>query len=311
MTDPGTGPDGSHTAGPTRSPAVAAWAARGEHRELAGRRIFTVDVPAAAPPAGAREPLLVLHGFPTSSFDFHLMVDGLARDRRVLLLDLPGYGLSAKPDTAYTVDGYADVVAAYTASAGLDELALLTHDLGDTVGGELLARQAEGRWPVRVTRRVVTNGSIYLGMAHLTAGQELLLSLPDRRLPAETPVGEAAVVAGLAATFAPGAPVPPAELAALGELVAHDGGHRLLPRLVRYLEERRRHEGRYTGAIERHPAPLEVVWGTEDPVAVMAMADRLGAARPDAGVTRLEGVGHYPMLEAPARFLDAVRAALG
>lgn len=287
-----------------RSAAVAVWAARGQHRRLAGHRIFTVDVPAAGPED--REPLLVVHGFPTSSFDFRLVVDRLTAGRRVHLVDLLGYGLSAKPDIAYSIDVLADVVAAYAEAIGLTETALLTHDLGDTVGGELLARQLEGRWPVDVTRRVLTNGSIYIDMARLSVGQQLLLSLPDERLGADAPVTEDGVAAGVVATFAEPSRVAGADVAALAELVAAGGGLRLLPRLIRYIEERRRRESRYTGAIERHPSPVAIVWGTEDPIAVAPMASRLHAVRPDARLTWLEGVGHYPMLEDPERFADAV-----
>jgi len=56
----------------------------------------------------------------------------------------------------------------------------------------------------------------------------------------------------------------------------------------------------------RHPSPLTVVWGTDDPIAVPAMADRVEASCPDARVVRLDGVGHYPMVEAPGRFASAV-----
>jgi len=104
--------------------------------------------------------------------------------------------------------------------------------------------------------------------------------------------------------------VPDEELAAQWELIARADGHRLLPRLIRYIEERRRDEARYTGAIERHPSPLHVVWGVDDPIAVVAMTDRLRAARPDAVVELLDGVGHYPMIESPARFAAAVRRGL-
>jgi pimeloyl-ACP methyl ester carboxylesterase len=287
-----------------RSAAVTAWAARGEHRQLAGHRIFTVDVPAVG--REEHEPLLVVHGFPTSSFDFHLVVDRLAVGRRVHLVDLLGYGWSAKPDIAYGIDVLADVVAAYTAAIGLTETALLTHDLGDTVGGELLARQMEGRWPVDVTRRVLVNGSIYIDMAHLSTGQQLLLSLPDERLGEDAPVTEVGVAAGVVATFAERSEVSDDDVTALAELVAAGGGLRLLPRLVRYIEERRGREGRFTGAIERHPSPVTVVWGTDDPIAVAAMASRFHAARPDARLTWLDDVGHYPMLEDPDRFADAV-----
>src|SRR5271170_5828654 len=87
---------------PFRSAAVAQWEAQGRYRQLGGFEIFTVDRPPAEPTD--LEPVLVLHGFPTSSFDFHGVVGGLARTRRVLALDLLGYGLSAKLDLAYTVD---------------------------------------------------------------------------------------------------------------------------------------------------------------------------------------------------------------
>ena len=57
------------------------------------------------------EPLLLLHGFPTSSFDFTAVLDPLRHGRRLLLLDGLGYGLSAKPDLPYTLALQADVVA--------------------------------------------------------------------------------------------------------------------------------------------------------------------------------------------------------
>ena len=85
----------------------------------------------------------------------------------------------------------------------------------------------------------------------------------------------------------------------------------IAPRLIRYIEERRRSETRFTGAIERHPSPLVVVWGRDDPIAVPAMTDRLARARPDAPAVLLTGVGHYPMLEAPERFLEALGGPTG
>ncbi len=288
--------------------AVEEWSRLGEHRELAGHRIFTVDVPASE--AERAEPLLVLHGFPSSSFDFRLVLDDLRRTRRVLLLDMLGYGLSAKPDAPYTIAEQADIVVAFTRTSGVERLALLTHDMGDTVGGELLARQREGSWAVEITRRVLTNGSIYIEMAQLSAGQQWLLALPDECMAEDQALDASMVQAGLAATFSPAAAVDDDELVSQWELIAAADGHRLLGRLIRYIEERRRSERRYTGAIEDHPSPLHIVWGVDDPIAVVAMTDRLVRARPDAGRDLLAGVGHYPMIEAPRRFADAVGAAL-
>ena len=67
----------------------------------------------------------------------------------------------------------------------------------------------------------------------------------------------------------------------MAELVIADGGGRILPRIIRYIEERHVHEGRWTGAIEQHPSPLHVIWGDRDPVAVWPMAERIGERHAD------------------------------
>lgn len=286
------------------NPLGESWKARGHTRTLCGHRIFTVDIPASGPESGP--PLLVLHGFPTSSFDFCGVVDALATTRRVLLFDMLGYGLSDKPDLAYDFAGQADIAMAFLDALGVDRLGMLTHDVGDTLGGELLARQAEGSWDVEITDRALTNGSITMELVKLSAGQLFLLGLPDRRLPEDTPLGREAVMAGVAATFGPHATVDDEELTAQWQMIEHLDGHLLLPRLIRYVEERRHNEARFTGAIERHPSPLVVVWGSADPIAVPAMAERLCRSREDIGLRFLDGVGHYPMLEAPDRFVGAL-----
>jgi pimeloyl-ACP methyl ester carboxylesterase len=116
--------------------------------------------------------------------------------------------------------------------------------------------------------------------------------------------------AALAATFSPDSTPDPGELEAQWALIARDGGQRLLPRTIRYIEDRRVDESRFTGAIERHPSPLAVVWGDHDPIAVVAMVDRLRERRHDAHVTVLDRVGHYPMIEDPGRFAAASVAFL-
>ena len=161
---------------------VDAWRARGRDRILDGHRVFTVDVPSAG--VATAPPLLVLHGFPTSSFDFHRVVDGLAAHRRVVLFDYLGFGLSAKPDRPYRLVDQADLAVALLGELGIDRLGMLTHDIGDTVGGELLARQLDGTWDVEVTDRVLTNGTVFMDLVQLSAGQRLLEALPDERLDA-------------------------------------------------------------------------------------------------------------------------------
>ena len=279
--------------------AVDDWESQGAYHDLRGRRVFVLD---RAAERARRAPMLVLHGFPSCSFDWRHVVDAFAREHRVVLVDLLGYGLSAKPDQAYSLFEQADLVEALARELVLDEVVLVTHDMGDSVGGELLARSLEGALPFDVTRRVLANGSVYMDLAQLSGGQQFLLGLPDACLPEqEAPTGEL-FKAGLGATFGAGTPASAEELDAQWELCLRNGGNRLMPRLIRYIEERHRHEPRWTGAIETHPAPLTIVWGDADPIAVWPMAERLHQRRPDSTLVRLDATGHYPMIEAPHEF---------
>lgn len=252
------------------------------------------------------DPLLVLHGFPSCSFDWRHVLDRMRSERRVVLVDFIGFGLSDKPDLRYSLRGQADVIEAVAAHFGLERVGLVTHDMGDSVGGELLERDLEGRLGFAVSTRVLTNGSIYLDMAHLTQGQQLLLALPDERSDLLGADDGVSFRDGLAATFSPDHPAGPIELDCQWLLLSRERGHTLMPRTIRYIEDRRAEERRFTGAIESHPSPLGVVWGADDPVAVHAMTGRLAEARPDAELITLDGVGHYPMIEAPQAFADAV-----
>jgi pimeloyl-ACP methyl ester carboxylesterase len=283
------------------------WNRRGRVLPLLGHDVFVIDEPAVSEQA---EPVLVLHGFPTSSYDWQHALDVLRARRRVVLLDYPGYGFSSKPHMAYSLFMQADVVEACARELGLTDVALVTHDVGDSVGGEILAREIDGNLGFHVTRRVLSNGSIYMDLVQLTDGQKFLLSLPDEALPVGKGLNADGTAAGIRGTFAPDSDVSDDELRTMSELVIRDGGGRLLPRLVRYIEERRIHEGRWTGAIESHPSPLQVIWGDLDPVAVWPMAERIAEVRPDAILYRLDGVGHYPMVESPARFNAALETAL-
>jgi len=292
----------------TGNATIDGWAARGQFVNAEIGEIFYVDVPAVED--SGLDPVFVIHGYPTCSYDWAASLPALSATRRVVLIDLPGFGLSVKPDVRYSIRGYADAAAAVADACSLERVALVTHDMGDTVGGELLARDLEGTLRFGVSERVLTNGSIYIDMAQLTAGQEFLLGLPDARLPSDTGGDGSAFKGGLAAICSPDHQPAGAALDALWAFMSYNEGHTLLARTIRYIEDRRAEEARFTGAIEQHPSPLHVVWGRLDPVAVHAMTDKLVAARPDARVVTLNDVGHFPMLEDPARFSTTVAELL-
>jgi pimeloyl-ACP methyl ester carboxylesterase len=290
--------------------ALAHWESLGSTTVQRGHEIFVIDHPPAS--ATSADPIVILHGFPTCSFDWRHVLPLLATRRRVVLLDMLGYGLSAKPfDTPYSLFEQADVVESILRTLGIPSVALVTHDMGDSVGGELLARSLHGELTFHIGARVVTNGSIYMDLVHLSPGQQILLAMPDEPLPVEAALTADLFKAGLAATFAPGTPAGDEELEMQWRLLTRGGGDRILPRLIRYVEERKAHERRWTGAIEKHPSPLGIVWGDADPIAVYGMAERLAAMRPDAHLVRFTAIGHYPMVEAPEKLAEAINDLLG
>jgi pimeloyl-ACP methyl ester carboxylesterase len=286
--------------------ASQAWADEGTWIDGPSGKVWCARFAALA--ETGNPPLLVLHGFPTSSFDWKAVLPALRAGRDVVVLDFTGFGLSDKPDHRYSIRKYADDVEAVIAHLGLTEVDLITHDMGDTVGGELLARTMEGALDLQVRRRVLTNGSIYIDMAQLTLGQQVLLGLPDEANDIVASDGGTGYRAGVLGTFAPDTSIDDAtdlDLDVTVHQAVRQGGLAMLPRTIRYIEDRRAEERRFTGAIETHPAPLGVVWGDLDPVAVHAMAETLVGTRPAAPLLTLDGVGHYPMVEAPDRFAAA------
>ena len=311
------------------NPDVAAWQDLGRLVATPAGNVFVVDLDV---PGATLDPVVVLHGFPTSSFDWREVLDALGRGkRRVVLFDFIGFGLSDKPDRRYGIDLHADTTVAVLAELRIERCVLVTHDMGDTVGGELLARTLpsgtvpdDPAWsagaddPVatsgtclppepldlEVTGRVIVNGSIYLDLASLTDGQQRLWSAEDARLPDELGpfVGGDGLGNGLAQVFHSDHQPDAAERAALVANIEYHDGHLLLPRLIRYLDDRRRAESRYTGAIEVHPSPLAILWAQQDPVAVAAMGDKLAERASESTLVKLDGFGHYPMVEDPAGF---------
>jgi pimeloyl-ACP methyl ester carboxylesterase len=276
---------------------VRSWRDDGRFIDHRDDRIFVLDTN-----SHPGRSVFILHGFPSSSYDWHLVVPELAKHVRVATFDFLGYGLSAKPDRKYSIFEQADLATAVAADCGIERCVLVSHDMGDTVAAELLMRQSEGALDFTIDRSILTNGSIFIDMAELSTGQQFLLSLPDERL--AEPLGLDGMRPGLRETF--GIEPPDAEIDAMVELIRNNGGDQLLPRLIRYIEERRASQDRFTQGLVSFDGPMTALWGELDPIAVVAMTDRLLEVRPQTEVERWTDVGHWPSIEAPDRLAAAI-----
>jgi pimeloyl-ACP methyl ester carboxylesterase len=103
--------------------------------------------------------LLLLHGFPASSFMFRDLIPRLANDYRVIAPDLPGFGFTEVPAErkyGYSFDGLASTIDAFTQALKLDRYAIYVFDYGAPTGFRLAMRH-----PDRVTAIVSQNGNAY------------------------------------------------------------------------------------------------------------------------------------------------------
>ena len=252
-------------------------------------------------------PLLLLHGFPTSSADFDPVWDTLAKERPLASFDFLGFGLSDKPrDFGYSLFEQADVATRVVRELGWPRVHVLGHDMGTSVLTELLARRERGLLPFEVASIVLTNGSVHVTMAHLTLGQRILRSKAG---PLFARLGTRRTFkAQLRRVFAK--KPPEATLDAMYDGVARADGALRLPAIIRYIEERVRFERRWVGALERLDVPALVAWGALDPVAVLPIGQRLAREIPGAELVTWDALGHYPQVEDPTAFADAVSAFL-
>lgn len=281
------------------------WAAAATSVEVDGVRV------AAHAEGDAGGPVVTfLHGYPSSSLDIVPVRERL-RGLRVVALDFPGFGASDKPaGHPYAIHGATDAVEAVWAHLGVTSSVLLAHDYGVSVAQELLARQLDGRGAVPVTGVVWSNGGLYPDLHRPSPGQKLLLD-PDHGAAVAAGMDEAALAAGIRATWGRRRPMTGAELHEMWVALEHGGGARQAHRLLHYIADRLAHRERWIGALESRSVPMHFVWGDLDPVSGGHVADRLEVRLPDVPLDRLADVGHWPPLEAPDEVAAAVRALTG
>jgi pimeloyl-ACP methyl ester carboxylesterase len=283
------------------TPRVREWREQGELVELGGHHVYVHARPGSGPP------LVFLHGFPSSSFDFRGVIQRLP-GRRCIALDFLGFGLSDKPrDHDYTLASQADLVEKLVLRFADEAPLLVAHDMGTSVATELMARDIADVGRIAPAGALLFNGSILLHLASPTVGQRILRS-------AAGPVFARLAIEGsfrrqFARLFSPLHPLEPEEGRDQWCLLRRNGGNLLLPRLIGYMDERERFAERWHGAFRDWPGRLWLAWGLRDPVATPAVLAGLRRLRPQAPVMELPELGHYPQIEDPGAIAAAVESA--
>lgn len=255
---------------------------------------------------GDRGPVICfLHGFPTSSYDFHRCLDRFP-GYRLVLHDHPGFGLSDKPrDYSYSLIEQAECALALWQALGIEEAHLVAHDYGTSVATEVLARRETTGIDLALRSLTLCNGSVHIELARLRPIQRLLQHKRIGPWIARR-ASFALFRRNMRRIWGDHSTIDEEELRAHWQLLVGDGGRLVLPAIAQYIRERHRYWHRWVGALCRLDIPCHILWADRDPIAVPAIASKLEEEIPDAQLSWLAGLGHYPMLEDPKRWSGAV-----
>lgn len=271
-------------------PAATDWLKSGSYFSYKNFHIFVKQARAPEKP-----PVLLIHGFPTASFDFAPVWQTLAKNCNLFTADMLGFGFSDKPaDHHYSIIEQADILLAYLTDQKISAFHILAHDYGVSVAQEMLARHQEKT--AAVLSVSFLNGGLYPEFHKPLLVQKLML----------TPLGpllakfftKKKLRASFDAIFGD-QKASEAELEAFWNLIEYNNGRRIVPKLLHYMVERRKFRERWVGAMESTQVPLQMINGPLDPISGSHLAQAFAERNPKAHIELLPGVGHYPQVEAP------------
>lgn len=283
--------------------SLTRWRETGGEFQFGEHRIFVRDA------GEGDEALLLLHGFPTGSWDFEAMWPGLTRRfARVVTLDLLGFGFSDKPPAyRYSVMEQTDLVVAMLAARGIHRVHVLAHDYGVHVVQELLARaqqDAGGTEAPQILSAMLLSAPLFPEAYHPPLLKRLLLG-PLAPLYLGF-IGQRRFGRAFSTLF--GAQTRPGmiELQDYWTLIGQRRGKQALRSLYRFVAERRAYRARWLQALTDTGIPLRLIVGAEDRVAGPDMAGCYRQRIAGADIVVLDGIGHYPHVEAPDRTLRSL-----
>ena len=250
---------------------------------------------------GTGDPLVLVHGIATDRSIWDLVVHELARTRRVVALDVPGFGDSIPAGEDFDLREVSAQIVEGLLAAGIDgPFDLVGHSLG---GGIAIMLAATNQQLVRRLVLVAPAGLRPFPAAVsnvLAASADAVLAARRSAAPlTDTWWGRRLL---LAFTAADAADLPPSLARQMVEASA--AAKRTAPALATITSA----DLRFT--LAHTQMPLGVIWGEADrTVPIRALEDLLGA-RPDATVIRVADAGHVPMIERPQEFIAALQTLI-
>lgn len=272
------------------------WRENGTSFDYEGHEIFYIDLYSGK--ESNPDCVVLIHGFPTSGYDWWKVADQLSKDFRLIIPDMPGFGFSAKPKKfPYSISRQADLFERIASKLGIAQAHVLSHDYGDTVAQELLARQNQKQLSFRIISLCMLNGGLFPESYRPRLIQRLLMSS------AGPVVAKLSTKNRLKKTFnkifGPDTQPTDNEIDIYWKLMMYNNGRAVIHKTIRYMKERTVYADRWVSALQDTDVPLRLIDGLHDPISGRLLVERYRQVIPSPDVISLENIGHYPQVESP------------
>lgn len=270
---------------------------RGEFLDLSNARIYYY----AAGTRGAGEPIVFIHGFPSSSHLWNHLVPRAPTGHRLVVLDLLGYGRSDRPvGRGLGLGDHAQRTVELFDALGIDRACIVGHDIGGGIA-QLLAI----RYPRRVSRLCLVNSVAFDAWSPRVVKMARPLLPLSRVMPASALV--AAMRAGLLGGYVDRERGAHSLDLYLRPFASSDGRDVLLAHLKALHNPE---TAVVADELRTVAVPSAVVWGERDPFLPVSLAQRLHAAIPGSTVHVMSGACHFLPEEAPGGLAEILAALM-
>ena len=284
------------------------WKSKGEFITVNDRKLFVIDTSSffSTEDQVPSKTMVVLHGYPTSSYDYYKVLPELSKHYRVIIHDHLGFGFSDKPlDYSYSLLDQADLALQLWQQLGVKKVHLLAHDYGTSVATEIIARNNNHELTIEIEKLTLCNGSMHIELSQLRTIQKLLKNKWLGKYVAKLTT-YAIFSKNLRNVYFDKTKVSNNELKDMWMQLEYNEGRKVIHKLSQYINERYTYWDRWIGALKETNLQTNIVWAKNDPVAVPAIARLIATEISNNKLFWIENTGHFPMLENPDEWLNCI-----
>lgn len=284
------------------------WKSKGEFITVNDRKLFVIDTSSffSSEDKIPTETMVILHGYPTSSYDYYKVLPELSKHYRVIIHDHLGFGFSDKPiDYSYSLLDQADLALQLWQQLGVKKVHLLAHDYGTSVATEIIARNNNNELTIEIENLTLCNGSMHIELSQLRTIQKLLKNKWLGKYVAKLTT-YAIFSKNLRNVYFDKTKVSNNELKDMWMQLEYNEGRKVIHKLSQYINERYTYWNRWIGALKETNLQTNIVWAKNDPVAVPAIARLIATEISNNKLFWIENTGHFPMLENPDEWLNCI-----